>query len=43
LRQVTDTTCLDATAQAELVRSGQASPAELVDDAITRIERGNRR
>ncbi len=29
---------LDATAQAELVRSGQASPAELVEAAITRIE-----
>ena len=29
---------LDATAQAGLVRSGQASPAELVDDAIARIE-----
>jgi len=30
---------LDATAQAELVRTGQASPAELVDAAIARIER----
>jgi amidase len=29
---------LDATAQAELVRSGEASPAELVDAAIERIE-----
>jgi amidase len=29
---------LDATAQAELVRSGEASPAELVDAAIDRIE-----
>src|SRR5262245_32123645 len=29
---------LDATAQAELVRSGQASPLELVDAAIARIE-----
>ena len=29
---------VDATAQAELVRSGQASPVELVDAAITRIE-----
>ncbi len=29
----------DATELATLVRSGQASPAELVDDAITRIER----
>lgn len=32
---------LDATAQAELVRSGEASPLELVDDAIDRIERLN--
>ncbi|MEZ5572467.1 MAG: amidase family protein [Halioglobus sp.] len=32
---------LDATAQAELVRSGQVSPLELVDAAIARIERGN--
>src|SRR5207249_10260429 len=32
---------LDATAQAELVRSGQASPRELVDAAIVRIERDN--
>ncbi|MAT92407.1 MAG: 6-aminohexanoate hydrolase [Halioglobus sp.] len=32
---------LDATAQAELVRSGQASPLELVDAAIARIERHN--
>ncbi len=29
---------LDATAQAELVRSGQASPGELVEAAIARIE-----
>src|SRR3954468_14468385 len=28
----------DATAQAELVRSGEASPRELVDAAIARIE-----
>ena len=28
----------DATAQAELIRSGQASPSELVDEAIGRIE-----
>ncbi|HEX9260531.1 MAG TPA: amidase, partial [Acidimicrobiales bacterium] len=34
-------TWTDATAQAELVRSGQASPKELVDDAIERIERVN--
>ncbi len=32
---------LDATAQAELVRTGQASPVELVDAAIERIERVN--
>lgn len=29
---------LDATAQAELVRAGEASPAELVEEAIGRIE-----
>ena len=39
--RMTDTTWLDATAQAELVRSGQASPAELVDAAIERIQRVN--
>jgi amidase len=38
---MTDSTWLDAHAQAELVRSGQASPAELVDAAIDRIERVN--
>lgn len=32
---------LDATAQAELVRSGEASPAELVEEAIARIEAVN--
>ncbi len=32
---------LDATAQAELVRRGQASPAELVEAAIARIEAVN--
>ena len=32
---------LDATAQAELVRSGEASAAELVDEAIDRVERLN--
>ena len=31
-----DAAFLDATAQAELVRSGQASPLELVDAAIER-------
>ena len=33
-----ETARLDATAQAELVRSGQASPAELVEAAIERAE-----
>src|SRR4051812_32611221 len=33
-----DLAFLDATAQAELVRTKQASPAELVDAAIARIE-----
>jgi len=32
---------LDATAQAELVRSGQMAPAELVEAAIARIEAAN--
>ena len=32
---------MDATAQAELVSSGQASPAELIDAAIERAERVN--
>ena len=32
---------LDAIAQAELVRKGEVSPAELVDDAIARIEKLN--
>src|SRR3982750_4611445 len=35
---MTDLTWLDATAQAELVRCGAASPKELVDAAIARIE-----
>jgi amidase len=38
---MTDLSRLDATAQAELVRSGEASPAELVDTAIARIEERN--
>jgi amidase len=38
---MTDSTWLDATAQAELVRSGEASPLELVDAAIERVERVN--
>ena len=33
----TDLARLDATAQAELVRTGQASPTELVDAAIARL------
>src|SRR3954466_5987162 len=36
-----DLATLDATAQAELVRSGDASPLELVDAAIARIEKLN--
>ena len=36
-------TFLDATAQAELVRTGEASPLELVDDAIARVEKLNPR
>ncbi|HVJ99179.1 MAG TPA: amidase [Acidimicrobiia bacterium] len=38
---MTDLAALDATAQAELVRSGDASAAELVDAAIERIEKLN--
>jgi amidase len=38
---VTETTWLDATAQADLVRTGQASPRELVEAAIARIEAVN--
>jgi amidase len=38
---VTDASWLDATACAELVRTGAASPAELVVDAIARVERVN--
>jgi amidase len=33
-----DLSRLDATAQAELVRGGEATPGELVDAAIQRIE-----
>jgi len=36
-----DVAWLDATAQAELVRTGQVSPAELVEGAITRVEKLN--
>jgi amidase len=35
---VSDSSWLDATAQAELVRSGEVSPKELVEAAIARIE-----
>ncbi|MFD2093114.1 amidase [Blastococcus deserti] len=38
---MTDATWMDATAQAELVRTGQASAKELVEAAIERIERLN--
>jgi len=34
---------LDATAQAQLIRTGQLSPREAVDAAIDRIERVNPR
>src|SRR5690242_6068728 len=37
-RRMTDTTDLDATAMAELVRTKKVSPLELVDAAIARIE-----
>ena len=40
---MTDFTWLDATAQAELVRNGEASPKELVEAAIARIEAVNPR
>jgi amidase len=36
-----ETAALDAIAQAELVRSGEVSPGELVDAAIARLERLN--
>jgi amidase len=38
---VIDTTWMDATAQADLVRRGEVSPTELVESAIERIERVN--
>ncbi|MFI5121822.1 MAG: amidase [Vicinamibacteria bacterium] len=37
----TDLATMDATAQAELVRSGEASPEELVEEAIARVEAVN--
>lgn len=36
-----DSSFLDATAQAELIRSGEASPLELIDAAVNRIEKLN--
>jgi amidase len=39
VRMTTDLTWLDAVGQAELVASGKASPRELVDAAIARIEK----
>ena len=41
--RMTDVWRLDATGQAELVQCGEASPAELVEAAIARIERVNPR
>ena len=38
MTDVTDTTWLDATAQAELVRRGELTPKDLVEAAIARIE-----
>ncbi len=38
---MTEITWLDATAQADLIRRGELSPAELVDAAISRIEQLN--
>jgi amidase len=38
---VIDTTWLDATAQADLVRRGELTPKDLVDAAIARIEAVN--
>jgi amidase len=38
---MTDLSMLDATGQAELVRTGEATPLELVDAAIARIEKLN--
>ena len=38
---MTEPSELDAIAQAELIREGQLSPVELVDDAIARIEKLN--
>ena len=43
VREVTETTWLDATAQADLVRRGEVSPEDLVEAAIARIEAVNPR
>jgi amidase len=43
VRGVTETTWLDATAQADLVRRGELSAADLVESAISRIEAVNPR
>jgi amidase len=43
VRGVTDVTWLDATAQADLVRSGEMSPKDLVEAAIARIDALNPR
>jgi amidase len=43
MTDTTDLTWLDATAQADLVRRGEASPKELVEGAIARIEQLNPR
>ena len=41
MSRTSDAGSLDATGQAELVRRGEVSPLELVDEAIARIERLN--
>ena len=41
VRHMTDTRWLDATQQAELIRTGEVSPKELVEAAIARIEELN--
>lgn len=41
MAQSIDTAWLDATGQADLVRSGDTSPEELVDEAIARVEELN--
>ena len=41
MTEMVDTTWLDATAQADLVRRGELTPADLVEAAIGRIEAVN--